>query len=163
MRKVGGELIGEFFAGVVLVREQFLDEGAAAEEIEGAAVVGEALLERGQMQDLIVAGVLAEVGAADDLIAGLEVHERVGHLESAARERLEELVADFRDRPRMSKAQAPMSKQIPNLNVQATSLRVFGFWSLGFPGTLVFGDWDFSLQSRTLPNSRRFQTATWMV
>ncbi len=73
-REVVGELIGEFIAGVVLVGEQLLDEGVAAEEIEDAAVVGEAFLERGQMQDLIVAGVLAEVGAANDLIAGLEVH-----------------------------------------------------------------------------------------
>ena len=73
-RKVVGELIGEFFAGVVLVGKQFLNEGVAAQEIEGAAVIGEAFLPRGQMQDLIVTSVLAEIGAADDLIAGLEVH-----------------------------------------------------------------------------------------
>jgi len=69
------ELIAELRAGVVLIREQFLDAGVAPKEVERAAVIGEAFLQRGEMEDLIVAGVLAEIGPGDDLVAGLEVRE----------------------------------------------------------------------------------------
>src|SRR5436190_23641706 len=52
-----GQLEAEFLAGVVFVRKEFLDLRIADEEIDGAAQITESLLERRQVQDLIVAGV----------------------------------------------------------------------------------------------------------
>ena len=52
-------LVGEFFAGVVFAGEEFFDVGVANEEIDGAAVVGEVFGDGGEVEDLVVAGVVA--------------------------------------------------------------------------------------------------------
>jgi hypothetical protein len=62
--------------------EKFVDVGVAQEEVENAAVVGEVFGDGGQ--GLIVAGVAAEVRAADDAVADFELHEGLGDFEAAA-------------------------------------------------------------------------------
>ncbi len=47
-----GELVTEFFAGVIAGREQFFDHFIAAEEIKRATTVAKTVLERGQMKNL---------------------------------------------------------------------------------------------------------------
>src|SRR6185369_12557269 len=66
------------------------------EEVERSAQVREALRKRGQVEDLVEARILAEIGAPDRLTAHLERGQRIRDLKSAARERLEQLVADLR-------------------------------------------------------------------
>lgn len=91
------ELEAEFLSGVALIRKQLLNVCVAPVKIEGTAFVGEPFLQGGQVQDLVEPGVLEEVRPADDLVAGLEVQERVGHLKTAAGQCFEQFVAHLGD------------------------------------------------------------------
>jgi hypothetical protein len=65
-------------------------------EIYGAASVGEVFWDGGQMEDLVVAGVLAEIGAADDAIADFEVDQGLWDFQTAADEGSKDFVGGLR-------------------------------------------------------------------
>jgi hypothetical protein len=73
--------------------KSFVDVDVAEEEVEGAAVIGEVFGDGGQ--GLIVAGVAAEVRAADDAVADFELHEGLRDFEAAAGEGGEEFVVSL--------------------------------------------------------------------
>ncbi len=62
----------------VFICKEFVDMRVVDEEVEGAAVVGEVFGDGGE--GLIVAGVAAEIRAADDAVADFELHEWLGDL-----------------------------------------------------------------------------------
>jgi hypothetical protein len=65
-------------------------------EIYGAASVGEVFWDAGQMEDLVVAGVLAEIGAAHDAIADFEVDQGLWDFQTAADEGSKDFVGELR-------------------------------------------------------------------
>lgn len=67
--EVVGELEAEGLAGELLAGIQLFDVVVVDEEVQGAAGLGNAVVHGGQVQDLVVASGLTQVGAIDDLVA----------------------------------------------------------------------------------------------
>src|SRR4051812_50081745 len=69
----------------------------AYEEIERTASIAEVLGHAGPVEDLVVAGIFAEVRPVYDLALDFQLLELPGDAQIVAGERLEKLVADFRN------------------------------------------------------------------
>ena len=91
-REVVGHLEGKFGPAVVLAGEEFVDARVVDKEIEGAAVVREIFRNCRHVQDLIVAGIKAEIRAFDQPVASLELHERLRDFQPVTNECAEDRI-----------------------------------------------------------------------